>query len=183
MKIEALFISDVHIGSKGCNAKQVLETLKQFEPEYLFIVGDFIDGWLLKKKFRWPQSHTNVIRKILSYSKNNTKVIYIPGNHDEFLRDYSGTEMGNISLVNEAIHHGENGKRYLVIHGDQFDLVTMNAKWLAMIGGWVYDRMIDLNRYIHMVYNIFDIHEQPFIYKHLYYNLYINYEEPYGFAK
>ena len=88
MKVEALFISDVHIGSKGCNAKEVLETLKQYEPEYLFIVGDFIDGWLLKRRHYWTQDYTNLIRKILSYSKKGTKVAYITGNHDEFLRHY-----------------------------------------------------------------------------------------------
>ena len=87
MKIEALFISDVHLGSKGSNAELVLEVLKKYQPTYLFLVGDIIDGWLLKRKFRWPQSHTNVIRKILSYSKNGCKVIYIPGNHDDFLRE------------------------------------------------------------------------------------------------
>ena len=101
MKIEALFLSDIHLGSKGSNANQVLEVLKKYQPEYLFLVGDIIDGWLLKKKFRWPQSHTNVIRKILSYSKNGTQVYYIPGNHDEFMRDYIDQIFGNITIVNE----------------------------------------------------------------------------------
>jgi UDP-2,3-diacylglucosamine pyrophosphatase LpxH len=87
MKIDALFLSDIHLGTKGSNADKVLEVLKQYQPNTLFLVGDIIDGWMLKRKFRWTQSHTNVIRKILSYSKNGTKVIYIPGNHDEFLRE------------------------------------------------------------------------------------------------
>lgn len=99
MKIEALFISDVHLGSKGCNAELLLKTIKKYEPENLFIVGDFIDGWLLKKRFYFPQSQINVIRKILSYSKNGTKVHYITGNHDEFLRQYTPVDFGNISLV------------------------------------------------------------------------------------
>jgi UDP-2,3-diacylglucosamine pyrophosphatase LpxH len=102
-KIEALFISDVHLGSKGSNAEAVLSLLKKYEPETLFLVGDIIDGWLLKRKFRWPQSHTNVIRKILSYSKNDTKVIYIPGNHDEFIREYLEFSFGNIEVHNEYI--------------------------------------------------------------------------------
>ena len=103
MKIDALFISDVHLGSKGSNANEVLTVLKQYQPEYLFLVGDIIDGWLLKRKFRWPQSHTNVLRKILSYSKNGTKVIYIPGNHDEFMRDYLELSFGNIEVHNEYV--------------------------------------------------------------------------------
>ena len=103
MKIEALFISDVHLGSKGSNADQVLDVLKKYQPNYLFLVGDIIDGWLLKRKFRWPQSHTNVIRKIMSYSKNGTKVIYLPGNHDEFAREYLDLNFGNIEIHNEYI--------------------------------------------------------------------------------
>ena len=103
MKIEALFISDVHLGSKGCNAELLLKTLKKYEPENLFIVGDFIDGWLLKKRFYFPQSQINVIRKILSYSKNGTKVHYITGNHDEFLRQYTPVDFGNISILDEMV--------------------------------------------------------------------------------
>jgi UDP-2,3-diacylglucosamine pyrophosphatase LpxH len=111
-KIEALFISDVHLGSKGSNAEAVLSLLKKYEPETLFLVGDIIDGWLLKRKFRWPQSHTNVIRKILSYSKNNTKVIYIPGNHDEFIREYLDLSFGNIEVHNEYVW-----KNTFITHG------------------------------------------------------------------
>ena len=97
------------------------------------------------------------IKEIVLESKKDVKVTYVTGNHDEFLREYSGTEMGNIKVVNEAIHHGENGKRYLVIHGDQFDLITTNARWLSMIGGYLYDRMIDLNRYLQATYKYFNI--------------------------
>ena len=108
MKIDALFLSDIHLGSKGSNADQVIEVLKQYQPTYLFLVGDIIDGWLLKKKFRWPQSHTNVIRKILSYSKYGTKIYYLPGNHDEFLRDYLDQEFGNITIINEVSIDGRS---------------------------------------------------------------------------
>ena len=128
MKIEALFISDVHLGSKGSNAEQVLSVLKEYQPEYLFLVGDIIDGWLLKRKFRWPQSHTNVIRKILSYSKNGTKVIYIPGNHDEFMRDYQDIHFGKIEIHNEYIW-----KDTYITHGDLYDGVV-KLKWLGILG-------------------------------------------------
>lgn len=140
MKIEALFISDVHLGSKGSNAEGVLALLKQYEPETLFLVGDIIDGWLLKRKFRWPQSHTNVIRKILSYSKNNTKVIYIPGNHDDFLREYGEFEFGNLEVHNEYIWNNT-----FITHGDLYDGVV-KLKWLGVLGSVGYDMAISIDR-------------------------------------
>ena len=140
MKIDALFLSDVHLGSKGSNANQVLEILKQYQPEYLFLVGDIIDGWLLKRKFRWPQSHTNVLRKILSYSKNGTKVIYIPGNHDEFLREYLDISFGNIEIHNEYIWNNT-----YITHGDLYDGVV-KLKWLGVLGSIGYDAAISIDR-------------------------------------
>lgn len=140
MKIQALFISDVHLGSKGSNATEVLEVLKMYQPEYLFLVGDIIDGWLLKRKFRWPQSHTNVLRKILSYSKNGTKVIYIPGNHDEFMRDYLELNFGNIEVHNEYIY-----KDTYITHGDLYDGVV-KLKWLGILGSVGYDMAIGIDR-------------------------------------
>ena len=140
MKIEALFISDVHLGSKGSNADQVLTILKHYKPEYLFLVGDIVDGWLLKRKFRWPQSHTNVLRKILSYSKNGTKVIYIPGNHDEFMRDYNDFQFGNIEIHNEYIWNNT-----YITHGDLYDGVV-KLKWLGILGSIGYDLAISIDR-------------------------------------
>lgn len=140
MKVEALFISDVHLGSKGCNAEAVLETLKQYEPEYLFLVGDIIDGWLLKKRFYWQQSHTNVLRKILSYSKKGTKVIYVPGNHDEFLREYDDLHFGNIEVHKEYVW-----KDALITHGDLYDGVV-KLKWLGVLGSLGYDAAIVVDR-------------------------------------
>jgi UDP-2,3-diacylglucosamine pyrophosphatase LpxH len=140
MKIEALFISDVHLGSKGSNAEQVLNVLKQYQPNYLFLVGDIIDGWLLKRKFRWPQSHTNVIRKIMSYSKNGTKVIYLPGNHDEFAREYLDLNFGNIEIHNEYIWNNT-----YITHGDLYDGVV-KLKWLGVLGSIGYDFAISIDR-------------------------------------
>lgn len=140
MKIQALFISDVHLGSKGSNAEQVLEVLKKYQPEHLFLVGDIVDGWLLKRKFRWPQSHTNVIRKIMSYSKNGTKVIYIPGNHDEFMRDYLDLQFGNIEVHNEYIYNNT-----YITHGDLYDGVV-KLKWLGILGSIGYDMAISIDR-------------------------------------
>lgn len=153
----SIFISDVHLGTRHSNAEKLLEFLKNTEADNYYLIGDIIDGWAMKNKTYWPQSHNNVVQFFLKQSKKAVKVIYVTGNHDEFLRTYSGTEMGNIKIVDETIHYGENGKKYLVIHGDQFDIVTMNAKWLSMIGGWLYDRMIDLNRYLQTLYKVLNI--------------------------
>jgi UDP-2,3-diacylglucosamine pyrophosphatase LpxH len=153
----SIFISDVHLGTRHSNAKLLLEFLKETEADRYYLVGDIIDGWMMRKNVYWPQEHNEVVQFFLKQSKKSVEVIFVIGNHDEFLREYSGTEMGNIKLVNEVIHHGENNKKYLVIHGDQFDLVTKNARWLAYIGGWMYDRMIDVNRYLQWVYNALNI--------------------------
>lgn len=140
MKIQALFLSDIHLGSKGSNADYVLDILKQYQPETLFLVGDIIDGWLLKRKFRWPQSHTNVIRKILSYSKNGTKVVYLPGNHDEFMREYINTTFGNIEITNECTFNNT-----YITHGDLYDGVV-KLKWLGILGSIGYDAAISIDR-------------------------------------
>jgi UDP-2,3-diacylglucosamine pyrophosphatase LpxH len=156
-KYKTIFISDVHLGTKHSNAEKLLEFLKDTEADRYYLVGDIIDGWMMRKNIYWPQAHNNVVQFFLKQSKKSVEVIFVTGNHDEFLREYAGIEMGNIKLVNEYIHYGQNGKTYLVIHGDQFDLVTMNAKWLSMIGGWLYDRMIELNRYLQWFYNALNI--------------------------
>jgi len=143
MKVEALFISDVHLGSKGSEAKKLLETLKKYEPQKLFIVGDFIDGWLLKKRHYWTQDFTNVVRKILSYSKNGTEVIYITGNHDEFLRSYTPLVFDTNIVIQEEIEW--NG--YLVTHGDLYDGVV-NLKWLGMLGSFGYEIAIGVDRFL-----------------------------------
>ena len=142
MKVDALFISDVHLGSKGCNADELLKVLKDYKPKQLFLVGDIIDGWLLKKRNYWTQDFTNVLRKILSYSKNGTEVIYITGNHDEFLRSYSSTELGNIKIVDEIEWNG-----YLITHGDLYDGVVQ-LKWLGVLGSWGYEVAIYLDRFL-----------------------------------
>lgn len=141
-KVEALFLSDIHLGIKGSNAEEVLDILKQYSPKHLFLVGDIIDGWMLKRKFRWSQSHTNVIRKILSYSKSGTKVIYIPGNHDEFMRNYIGLTFGSVEVHNEYIW-----KDTFITHGDLYDGVVQ-LKWLGILGSVGYDMAISIDRFL-----------------------------------
>jgi UDP-2,3-diacylglucosamine pyrophosphatase LpxH len=140
MKIDTLFISDVHLGSKGANTKLLLETLKKYQPKELIIVGDFIDGWLLKKRHYWTQDFTNVIRKILSYSKEGTKVTYITGNHDDFLRNYVPMYLGeNITITNEIIWN-----QYFITHGDLYDGIVQ-MKWLGKLGSFGYELAIGID--------------------------------------
>ena len=155
-KYRSIFLSDIHLGMKHCQAEKLLDFLKSTEAERYYLVGDIIDGWCMRKKVYWPQTHNNVIQYFLKKSKK-VPVVYVTGNHDEFLREYSGTVMGNIQLVDHFIHIGENGSRYLVIHGDQYDVVTTNMRWLAMLGGWAYDILIELNSKVQWFYSGFSL--------------------------
>lgn len=141
MKIKALFISDVHLGSKGSNTSALLKVLKHYDPEFLFIVGDLIDGWLLQRRIYWPQENTNVIQRILKMSKKKTKVIYLTGNHDEFLREYEGLSLGNIEVVDEYIYEG-----FFVVHGDMYDGIV-KLHWLGRLGGKGYEIAIGIDRF------------------------------------
>jgi UDP-2,3-diacylglucosamine pyrophosphatase LpxH len=156
-KYRSIFISDVHLGTRHSNAEKLLHFLKTTEAERYYLIGDIIDGWMMRKKIYWPQSHNNVVQYFLKLSKRDHAVIYVTGNHDEFLREYAGTVMGNIQIVNEAHHIGLDDKRYLVIHGDQFDLVTTNAKWLTYFGSIAYDFMITLNSKLQWIYYVLNI--------------------------
>jgi len=142
---KSVFISDVHLGTKMSQPTALLEFIKTFECEQLYLVGDIIDGWAMHKSFYWPQAHNDVIQKLMRLARKGTTVTYLPGNHDEFLRSFGDHEFGNIILVDTCIHTGINGKQYMVMHGDQFDVVVKNMKWLAHVGSWAYDALIAVN--------------------------------------
>jgi UDP-2,3-diacylglucosamine pyrophosphatase LpxH len=142
----ALFLSDVHLGARASQANQLLDFLRDHDAETIYLVGDIIDGWALKGGWYWPQTHNDVVQKILRKARKGSRVIYLPGNHDEFLRDYYGTHFGGIEVQETAIHVSATGKRYLVLHGDAFDFVIRHAKWLAHLGDAAYDLAIFLNR-------------------------------------
>lgn len=146
-----IFISDSHLGAKGCKDVFLAEFLKYNECEKLYLVGDIIDGWRLKKRMFWPQSHTNVIRRILTMSKRGTDVVYVTGNHDDFLRRYSGLNFGNIELCDETVFKAKNGEQFLVVHGDKYDGVIQTQKWLAILGDWSYETLIIINRYFNQI--------------------------------
>jgi len=143
-----IFISDVHLGTRDCKAEELNNFLKHNSCETLYLVGDIIDGWRIQQnKWRWQQSHTNVIRRILGSSKRGTKVVYVVGNHDEFLRPIIpyGFSFGNIEMVNQIKHDGIDGKQYLVIHGDLFDGISNVAPWLNFLGDKAYDFILAVN--------------------------------------
>ncbi|EDY86938.1 metallophosphoesterase [gamma proteobacterium HTCC5015] len=146
-----LWLSDIHLGTRGCQADFLTDFLKHHSCDTLYLVGDIIDGWALKSRVYWPQSHTNVVRRILTLSKRGTRVVFVTGNHDEFLRQYSGRTFGNIELVDEIEHTTADGKRFLVIHGDQFDAVTRCHKWLSVLGSAAYDSIIQVNAHYNKV--------------------------------
>jgi UDP-2,3-diacylglucosamine pyrophosphatase LpxH len=145
-QFRSLFISDVHLGARGCQADKLLDFLRWHEADTIYLVGDIVDGWALRSGWFWPQSHNDVVQKLLRQARKGVRIIYVPGNHDEFLRDYYGTHFGGIEVSETHLHEGPDGRRYLVIHGDLFDLVVTQARWLALLGGKAYDWAIVANR-------------------------------------
>ena len=143
-----IFLSDIHLGTKGCQADRLVDFLKRHTCDELYLVGDIIDGWQLKSNFYWPQKHSDVVRRVLTMAKRGTKVTYVAGNHDEMLRRFIDLQFGNIAIVGQAEYVAEDGTRFLVIHGDQFDFVTSNYKWLAFVGDIGYQVLIKLNRFV-----------------------------------
>lgn len=149
MLYKSIFISDIHLGTSFSQADKLLEFLRDNESEKLYLVGDIIDGWAIKRKFKWSQSNSDVIQKFLRKARKGTEVIYITGNHDEFLRPFIPILLGdNLTIAHDFVHHGINGKKYFVTHGDFFDNITMNKKWLANLGDVGYDLLLHLNRAI-----------------------------------
>ncbi len=142
----ALFISDVHLGARGCQADLLLDFLRHHDADIIYLVGDIVDGWRLRSSWYWPQAHNDVVQKLLRKARKGARMVYVPGNHDEFLRDYYGTHFGGIEVAEHYIHGGADGRRYLVIHGDHFDLVVTQARWLAHLGDYAYTVAIVVNR-------------------------------------
>ena len=146
--VRAIFISDLHLGTTGCQASALLDFLKTYSSEQLYLVGDIIDGWQLRRRWYWPQAHNDVIQKLLRKVRKGCKVIYVPGNHDEFAREFLGHSFGGIEIVEEAVHETVDGRKFWVIHGDYFDGVIQCAKWLAYVGDNLYEFTLKLNRYL-----------------------------------
>lgn len=150
-KYRTIFLSDLHLGSKAAKADYLIDFLRHNEAERIYLVGDIIDGWRLRRSWHWPQAHNDVVQKLLRQARKGTHITYIAGNHDEFLRSFQGTHFGGIEVSDRAIHVAADGKRYLVIHGDQFDVIVHDARWLAYLGDRAYDAAIAINRVVGLV--------------------------------
>ena len=144
----SIFISDLHLGTPGCQADALLNFLKTYTCDNLYLVGDIVDGWQLRRKWYWPQSHNDVVQKLLRKARKGCRVIFVPGNHDEFGRHFLDHSFGGIEILEEAVHITADGKKLWVIHGDYFDGVIQCAKWLAYVGDNLYEFTLKLNRYL-----------------------------------
>ena len=150
-RVRTLFISDVHLGSRGCQADRLIDFLRHHEAETLYLVGDIVDGWRLQSGWYWPKAHNDVLHELLRLAVEGRRLVYVAGNHDEFLRDYAGSTFGNVDVVEHALHRGIDGREYLIIHGDHFDLVVRHARWLALLGDWAYGAALAFNAYINRI--------------------------------
>ncbi|WP_309605426.1 UDP-2,3-diacylglucosamine diphosphatase [Phenylobacterium sp.] len=150
-RYRSVFISDVHLGTRGCQAEMLLDFIRAMECETLYLVGDIVDGWKLKSGWYWPQSHNDVVQKILRLARKGVGVIYIPGNHDDQIRNFCGVHFGGVVVARDAIHEAADGRRFLVIHGDEFDAVVQHARWLALLGDWAYRALLASNTAINQV--------------------------------
>nr|WP_253201498.1 UDP-2,3-diacylglucosamine diphosphatase [Sphingomonas quercus] len=151
MRFRTVWISDTHLGTPGCNAELLLDFLRSIDCETLYLVGDIVDGWQLRKGWYWPPLHNEIVRCILKQAKNGTRVVYLPGNHDEAFRDYAGLNFGGIELLPDIIHITADGRRLLILHGDIFDGVVLYARWLAFLGDSAYELLLKSNRLVNAV--------------------------------
>ena len=145
LSFRTVWISDIRLGTRGCKAELLVEFLMSIECDRLYLVGDIIDGWRLKRGWYWPAAHNDVVRRILKMARRGTDVVYVPGNHDEVFRDYVGLSFGGVRLVEHAIHETPDGRRLLIVHGDIFDGVVLYARWLAFLGDRAYELLLKAN--------------------------------------
>jgi UDP-2,3-diacylglucosamine pyrophosphatase LpxH len=152
-----IWISDLHLGSTQCQADVLLDFLKFNDSEKLYLVGDIIDFWALSKKMYWPRDHNTVIQKLLRKARHDTQIIYIPGNHDENVREYDNYVFGDITVKNTDIHTTAAGKRFLIVHGDEYDTIAKYHQWLAKLGSKGYDILLEFNRFLRAIRRILGI--------------------------
>ncbi|MBX7541491.1 UDP-2,3-diacylglucosamine diphosphatase [Qipengyuania sphaerica] len=143
-----IWISDVHLGTKGCNAELLIDFLDHTDSETMYLVGDIIDGWRLKKKFYWPPEHNDIVWRILKRARRGTRIVYIPGNHDEMIRPFSGMNFGGVEILRAAFHETADGRKLMVLHGDEFDTIMLAHRWLAFVGDALYHMMMKLNGWV-----------------------------------
>jgi UDP-2,3-diacylglucosamine pyrophosphatase LpxH len=150
-RYRSVFISDLHLGTAGCQAPALLDFLKSHSSEYLYLVGDIVDGWQLRKGWYWPQAHNDIVQKLLRRARKGCRIVYVPGNHDEFARGFADHSFGGIEVRQEAVHVTADGRALWIIHGDAFDAVVQCARWLAYLGDTMYELSLKLNRHLNSV--------------------------------
>lgn len=145
MKVRSIFLSDIHLGTRGCQADSLIAFLREYEAEHLFLLGDIVDFWGMSRAIHWTAAQNTVVQKVLRRARHGERVMLIPGNHDEALREYAGASFGDIRVVAEHVHETADGRRLLLIHGDEFDQVTRHHRWLAVLGDIGYDLLVRMN--------------------------------------
>lgn len=141
----AIFISDIHLGTRAAQAAQLLEFLRSYEADTIYLLGDIVDFWRVRRGPHWPQTHNDVVQKLLRKARKGTRIVYIPGNHDDGLREFCGGSFGGIEVVRSCVHKTADGRRLLLLHGDEFDVVVRYARWLALIGDHSYELALKCN--------------------------------------
>ncbi len=149
--VRSIFLSDIHLGTRACQAQRLLSFLRHYESKYLYLVGDIIDFWAMSRGIHWSRHQNTVVQKFLKRARHGTRVIFVPGNHDEALREYVGTSFGDIELVMEHVHVAADGRRYAVLHGDEYDQVTRHHRWVAVLGDFAYETLVKLNGWLSLV--------------------------------
>ncbi|WP_454598035.1 UDP-2,3-diacylglucosamine diphosphatase [Qipengyuania sp. SM2507] len=152
-KFRTIWISDVHLGTKGCNAAMLIDFLDHTDSETMYLVGDIIDGWRLKKKFYWPPEHNDIVWRVLKRARRGTRIVYIPGNHDEMVRPFCGMNFGGVEIKRADVHTTADKRQLLVLHGDEFDTIMLAHRWLASVGDALYHVMMGLNGWVNAVRN------------------------------
>lgn len=151
LRYRTVCLSDIHLGTKSCKAEYLVDFLRHLRCDNLYLVGDVIDLWRLKRSgWYWPSMHNEVVRQLLTLAQNSTRVVYIPGNHDELLRDYAGTRFNEIEIAARCIHETADGRRVMILHGDEFDVVVCSNPWLGALGSLSYDTLLGLNHWINL---------------------------------
>lgn len=147
-RFRTIWISDVHLGTPGCAADKLIDFLDHTDSETMYLVGDIIDGWRMKKKFYWPAAHNDIVWRIMKRAKRGTRVVYVPGNHDEMFRQFTGMNFGGVEITRQAFHTTADGRRLLIVHGDEFDAIMLSHRWLAFLGDWAYASLMRLNHVV-----------------------------------
>jgi len=150
-QVRAIFLSDIHLGTRGCQAERLLDFLRHHESEYLYLVGDIVDFWAMKRSIHWSAAQNTVVQKVLRSARKGTHVVLVPGNHDEALREYVGITFGDIRLEADCIHQTADGRRFLLVHGDDYDQVTRHHRWVAVLGDIAYNALVRINTWLSWV--------------------------------